>query len=222
MSTTVIASRHGAALYLAPWKPGQVDVVAVRAAAAAHGVDLFDAELLNTQPEAIVAAGLDVARAARFAAALREQGLTVRVVNDPKIHQSARLGNAIAALFLAGILLSPFVLPALLAWFNALFLLSAGTSLPLAGAPKEQPLLAMRALDRLRALELPAHILDPLVAKAEVLAQQAAAEPEGPADRALQELIADLDSDGAAQIAQTASTLRSELAMARRAARELG
>jgi hypothetical protein len=225
MSTTVIASRHGAAaLYLAPWRAGAVDVAAVRDAAAAHGVDLFDADRLNTQLEAIVAAGLEPAAAARLAATLRERGLTVRVVNDPVIRRSARLGNALSLLLVAAVFLSPLVFPAVLAAVNAVFVGMGGLSLPVVGAPSARPALATRTLERLRALgdHLPSHVLEPILAKADTLARDAAIHPEGPAARTLQELLADLEADEDVAVEETARSLRSELAHARRAARELG
>ncbi len=223
MSTTVIASRHGAALYLAPWLPSAVDPAAVREVAAAHGVDLFDAELLRTRLEVVVASGLEPAPAARLASALRQQGLTVRVVNDPSITQSARLSTAVALLLLAAIALGPLVVPALLALVNAAIIGTGGLSLPVVGVPSARPALAVKVLDRLRALgdELPAHVLDPLVDKAEALAREATVNPEGPAIPALRDLLADLEAEGEVQVQSTGRSLRRELAQARRASREV-
>jgi hypothetical protein len=224
MSTTVIASRHGnPGLYLAPWLSGAVNEPAVRRIAAEHGVDLFDAGRLNTQTEVIVAAGLDPARAARLAGGLREEGLTVRVVNDPTITQSMRIGNALTLLFLAAVVTSPLVMPALLAVVNALYIAVGGLSLQVIGAPDVRPPDAVRALERLRALhdQLPAHVLDPILAKATVLAEEAAADAGGPAERALRELLVDLEEDREVQVTDTARSLRQELQLARRAAREL-
>ncbi len=101
MSTTVILSRQGLGLYLLPSAAPPLDLEAVRPVLARHGLELVADSSLSDTNELIVAQGLDPHAAAALSEDLRKLGHRVRVVDDPTIRRSARVGQALSALSVA-------------------------------------------------------------------------------------------------------------------------
>lgn len=240
MSTTVIASRHGAALHLAPALSADLDVEAVRRVLADHGLRVADEAALTDANEFIAGQDLDPSDAGRLAADLRALGLTVRVVNRTGLTQSRRVSGATAvqsALAMVGVLaitagvtgltegsavVGALMLAAGLAASGVsvsglLSLLRGGGSRLAIGAAAVQ---TPRLSDRLAQLteDLPAHLAEPILQRARRLEVLAKVDPTGPAALELQRLTADLDVD---QTAAEGRELRDEVARARRALQEM-
>jgi hypothetical protein len=230
MSTTVIVSPYRTAdLYLRPWSKSSVDLAAVGRILEDHGLELVDLDALARGIEGVAAVGLPVGPATALARDLRAAGLTVRVVNDPHITQNARVATAVAVLFMLAMLSSPLILPALLALFNAIYISSRGrglgamAALPSPGAARVGERPERLALARIRDLaeNLPPHVLQPLIARAEDLARDASRDPDGAAARGLSEIVADLQREHDQRITDEARALKADLARARRAVREV-
>lgn len=245
MSTTVIASRHGLGLGLFPAASPRLDVEALRAVLARHGLDLIDGSDLATANALIAAQGLAPVAAGRLAEDLRGLELTVRVVNRTGLTGSRRLGEALAGqavIGMAGVLamvagrtglaegdprigaamLAVGALLAGLAALNGLVLQRGGAArLRLAGtlAPPADAALLTDQLSSLAA-DLPDHLAAPLLARAQRLEAHARKDPEGQAAAALRDLSDELRAAEDRTATDEAETLRQELAQAQRALRE--
>jgi hypothetical protein len=242
MTTTVVASRHGLSLTLLPAAGPTLDREALRRVFARHGLSLIDGADLASANEFIAAEGLEPAAAVRLVDDLRAIGLTARVVNRTGLTGSRRVGNAIVAQFAIGmagfialsagsvgivegnptIAVIMLVLGALLmlaAAFNAFTLQRrGGYSLHVAGTAAG-PLLLTEQLSQL-ADQLPSHLADPMIARAEKLQAHAQKDPDGPAAQELQSLLDEFRTIEAQAAADEARALREELARARQALRE--
>ncbi|MCP4808535.1 MAG: hypothetical protein GY913_18965 [Proteobacteria bacterium] len=242
MSTTVIASRHGARLHVLPAGTAPLDVDAVRRVLARHGLGLVEGAELPTANEFIAAQDLDPAAAGRLAEDLRAIGLTVRVVNRTGLTTSNRMAlatSAHAAIGLAGVMalsagaiglaegnvlvaaamLALGVVASGLSLTNIVSLLrSGGNRLLVAGTTSEAPLLTEKLADLSEGL--PEHLAEPLLERARRLEAHARQDPEGEAARELQQLVDELGQSKDQAAADEARELRAELARARRAMKE--
>lgn len=233
---TVIASAHGASLYLAPYLRPTIDLKALDRVLARY--DLYRVDSAPMPIEFVISRDLDAHTSAALARDLREIGLVVRVVPRPDITMSARIGNAMLAPMMLGSLaalgmtwslallpgpLGP-VLGALgvsavgvhaLASFAAL---AQATRLPLV-ATTPPPNSVVRDVSALVA-GLPDHVARPLLERARDLEARARANPDGVAARELDAMRKDLAEEREQQIEREARDLRRDLAQARAAMRE--
>ncbi|MFT6147147.1 MAG: hypothetical protein ACJAV2_005044 [Myxococcota bacterium] len=245
MSTTVIASRLGIALFIAPLFGPSVDVDSLRGVLARHGLQLPDSEGLARSNEFIAAQGLDAAAAAALAEDLRGMGLVVRTVHDPRIRGSQRVGNAIATHIMAGtgvvtavaalsavlqsqisgsvVVGGGLVVAAVMGWLAAGLIklnTGGGNRLRIAG---HVGAIATQLTEDLRKLEehLPAHLVDPMVERARSLEESAVADPTGPAPEQLTSLRREVRGILTGDVLEQAETLREEVERARRAMAEV-
>lgn len=102
MSTTVIASRFRSTFALARGAGPELDVDAVQAVLARHGLRLIEGSDLATANEIVASEGLDPVAATALAEDLRALGLHARVVNQTGLVRSRRVGSALAGQALVG------------------------------------------------------------------------------------------------------------------------
>ena len=243
MSTTVIASRLGLGLYVAPVAGPAVDIEALRRVLAKHGLAFLDSEGIERSNEFVAARGLDIPAAAALSEDLRRLGLQVRTVHNPMIRRSQRVGNAIVAnMVLATSLVTAMAVGSVavadsgaVAWYVGLAVALVGllwvgvnliqlnlgaSQLPVAGHLGD----GMRPLtDDVRRLEehLPSHLVDAMSERAQMLERAARSDPTRPAAKELvslrQEVRGLLDGD----VLEQADTLREEVQRARLAMAEV-
>lgn len=251
MSSSVIASRHRQFLAaVLPWTSRALDVEAVRAVLARHGLALVDSDSLATANELLVGEDLDPVDAEALAADLREAGLHARVVHRSGLTGSRRMANAFAATLLTGVAgfggtmlaLIPVIdaakdaaaipaasyvgLAAGLAVLGAAVLnglatqRGGGTRLQLAGRVRSAD--ERRVTDELAELVagLPDHVARPLLDRARRLEVHARQDPDGEAAAALRTLVDDLRRGADAEAAEEVEALRDEVDAARRALAE--
>ena len=235
MSTTVIASAHGASLFLFPLAGGAVDKDALEAVLRRHGLaPLADP---GRSPEFVAARGLSLADAHALAEDLRGIGLQVRVVPRDDIRLSSRVGQALSAWFISGVFtlpglvmlasgeigavgLVPVAVAALAALNAAVVGARGGNRLPVIAdrsSIEEAPVLT--AIEDLRG-SLPDTLADDLLERARVLVRRARTNPDGQAAAELRTLSAELEGlRDEADVAEVRD-LRGQLARARAALTE--
>lgn len=234
--TTVIASAHGASLYVTPFLRPKVDVPAIDRVLARYRLARVEGGPLPV--EFIVSRELDPHTSASLARDLRELGLVVRVVPRGDITQSARIGQALLVPVMIGGFASlgltwGMVLP-LPAWFatlGAMFLSAAGihsllSFLALSSAARlpvlaaEPPPASLVGDVSELVAGLPEHVARPLLERARDLEARARQNPDGAAARELERMREDLAEQRERDDERTAQELRRDLAQARAAMHE--
>jgi len=235
---TVIASAHGASLYLAPYLRPSVDRKALDRVLARYGLHRLEDGPLPI--EFVVSRELDAHGSASLARELRELGLVVRVVPRPDITISARISQALLAPAMLGSMVglgltwSLALLPGPLGPLLGLLLtgvvglhalasfttLAASSRLPVLAATLPADSVVRDVTDLVAGL--PEAVARPLLERARDLEARARLNPEGAAARELESMRRDLAEEREQLDQQEARSLRRDLAQARAAMREAG
>jgi hypothetical protein len=201
-----------------------------------------DSEGLARSHEFIAAHGLDPRAAAALSEDLRGIGLVVRTMHDPTIRGSQRVGNAVAVNFIAGAIVTAgaaIAIPnnpsgpllvgicigvaAVVIWWVASPMtlnMGGGHRLRIAGhvgGAATQPTEDLRKLEE----HLPAHLVNPMVERAQSLEEAALADPNGPGSAQLTSLRKEVRGILTGDVLDQAETLREEVQRARRAMAEV-